>query len=131
MPFKAILKLAGNEFEVLNCNYNFRRDVDAKGNPSSGIYGGSVNVTIASTDDTSVIEAMINSQHKTLDGSIEFKKGDDDAKMKELEFKKGYIVQFSEGMDSVGTEAMTQNFTISAEEMKLGSAAHHNNWPKK
>jgi len=131
MAFKAILKLAGNEFEVINCNYTFRRDVDAKGNVSSGIYGGSVNVTIASTDDTSVIEAMINSQHKPIDGSIEFKKGDDDAKMKELEFKRGYIVQFSEGMDAIGTDAMTQNFTISAEEMKLGSAAHHNNWPKK
>ena len=51
--------------------------------------------------------------------------------LQELEFKKAYIVQFSEGMDAVGSEPMHQNFTISAEEMKLGSAAHHNNWPKK
>src|SRR5690349_5815992 len=122
MPYQAILKLAGNEFEVLNCDYNFHRDVDHKGRPSSGIYGGTVNVTIASTDDTSVIEAMINSPEKTFDGSIEFKKGDSDAaKLKELEFKTAYIVNFSEGLNAVGNENMVQSFTISAEEMKLGS----------
>ena len=132
MPYQAILKLAGNEFEVLNCDYNFHRDVDHKGRPSSGIYGGTVNVTIASTDDTSVIEAMINSPEKTFDGSIEFKKGDSDAaKLKELEFKTAYIVNFSEGLNAVGNENMVQSFTISAEEMKLGSASHKNNWPKK
>ena len=131
MAFKAELKLGGNTFEIINCNYNFHRDVDAKGNVSSPVYGGTVSLTIASTDDTSVLEAMINSQHKPFDGTITFYKGDDEATMKELSFKKGYIIQFSEGMDSVGSQSMVQSFTISAEEVKLGSAEHKNNWPKK
>ena len=64
------------------------------------------------------------------DGIITFKKSDEDATMKELEFKKAYIVHFSENLDANGEKPMYIKFTVSAEELTMGSATHENRWPK-
>lgn len=94
MSFNAKLKFGSKDnIDVLACDYSLRRDVDAKGRPASGVYGGTINLTVESTDDTSIIEAMVN-QYKPVDGSITFKKSDEDSKMKELTFEKGYVIAF-------------------------------------
>ena len=91
MAFKALCKIGSKEFDVISCDYAFRRDVDPKGRPASGLYGGTVNLTVESTDDTSIIESMVN-QYKPIDGTVTFQKGDEDAKMKEVTFEKAYVV---------------------------------------
>src|SRR5436190_11276870 len=101
MSFKAKLSLGGKDYDVLHSSYSFRRDVDSKGRPSSGIYGGTVEIQIESTDDTSILEAMVNNQYKAQQGTITFQKRDEDAKMKELTFEDGYVVNFSESLDVV------------------------------
>src|SRR3954464_3884722 len=116
MAFKARLKMGGmDNVEVITCNYALHRDVNEKGRPSSHVYGGTVDIVINSTDDTSIIEAMVNNQHKPIDGTVTFFKDDEDAKMKELSWEKGYVVRFSENFDTVGAKAMLINFTVSAE----------------
>ncbi|WP_304437833.1 type VI secretion system tube protein TssD, partial [Pedobacter sp. Leaf216] len=40
MAFKTRLNLGSKEFDVLQCSFSLNRDVDAKGRPSSGVYGG-------------------------------------------------------------------------------------------
>ena len=72
--FRASLELGGKEFDVLFSNYEFSRSTDSKGKPSSSITGGRVVVTIESTEDTSTIEAMLNSQFKPVEGKIIYKK---------------------------------------------------------
>jgi hypothetical protein len=129
MSFKAKLKIGGKDFDVLHCSYSFRRDVDAKGRPSSAIYGGTIQLEVESTDDTSVLESMINNVYKSQKGTITFQKREEDAKMKELSFEDGYIVQYSEALDAVGSNPMTINFVISARKVKIGSAEHENEWP--
>ena len=131
MSFKAKLTIGGKKFDVLHCSYSFRRDVDTKGRPSSSVYGGSVQLEIESTDDTSVLESMLNNIYKSISGSVTFQKRDKDAKMKELTFEDGYIVQYSEALDSVGSNPMTINFVISARKLKVGNAEHQNEWPDK
>ncbi|GAA4343152.1 type VI secretion system tube protein TssD [Flaviaesturariibacter amylovorans] len=131
MSFKAKLKMGGKEFDVLHCSYTFRRDVDAKGRPASSVYGGTVQLEVESTDDTSVLESMINNVYKSQKGTITFQKRDEDAKMKELSFEDGYIVQYSEALDSVGSNPMTINFIVSARTLKIGNAEHQNDWPDK
>ncbi|MCG8701184.1 MAG: type VI secretion system needle protein Hcp [Bacteroidales bacterium] len=128
--FRATLELGGKEFDVLYSEYTFSRDTDKKGKVSSNVYGGRVNVTIESTEDTSVIEAMLNSQFKSIEGKILYKKTDEDAKMKEIEFKNAYLVYYKEILDVTGEVPMTINFTVSAEEMSIGNAAIDNRWPK-
>lgn len=54
MAFKARLQFSGNEYDVLNADYSFTRDVDSKGRPSSSVYGGTINVEVESTEDTSI-----------------------------------------------------------------------------
>src|SRR5664279_2830723 len=129
MAFKALCKIGSKEFDVISCDYAFRRDVDSKGRPSSGVYGGTVNLVVESTDDTSIIESMVN-QYKPVDGTVTFKKSDEDAKMKELSWTKGYVINFKESLDIVGSATMLIHFTVSAQEIKIGGADHKNDWPK-
>ena len=130
MAFNAKLKIGGKDgIDVIRCNYALHRDVDSKGRPASGVYGGTINLSVESTEDTSIIESMVN-QYKPVDGAITFKKGDEDAKMKELSWEKGYVIRFQEGIDITGAQPMLIDFTISAEKIKVGNAEHKNEWPK-
>lgn len=121
--------MGGSEFDVLFAEYVFSRDTDKKGKPSSNVHGGRVTVEIESTEDTSVIESMVNSQFKTVEGKIIFKKSDEDAKMKEVEFKNAYLVYYKETMDVADDQPMKIRFTVSAEEIVIGNAAIDNRWP--
>ena len=85
MAFRASLELNNKEFDVLYSNYEFSRNTDPKGMPSSSVLGGRVKATIESTEDTSVIEAMLNSPFKPVEGKIIYKKTEEDAKMKEIQ----------------------------------------------
>jgi hypothetical protein len=129
MAFKARLNFSGKEYDVLNCSYALNRDVDSKGRPSSGVYGGTIDIEIESTEDTSIVESMVNNQYKPITGSLLVKKSEEDAKMKELTFEDGYIVKYSEGLSIIGDTPMTYKFTISARKLKLGNAEHVNDWP--
>ncbi|CAA0156870.1 type VI secretion system tube protein TssD [Tenacibaculum maritimum] len=128
--FRATFTLAGKEFDVLYSNYEFSRNTDTKGKPSSNILGGRVEVTFESTEDTSVIEAMLNSQFKPVEGKITYKKTEEDAKMKEIEFKNAYVVYFKETLDVNNEVPMTSRVVFSAEEITVGNAALHNRWPR-
>ncbi len=127
--FRATLELGGKEFDVLYSKYEFSRNTDSKGKPSSNILGGRVAVTIESTEDTSVIEAMLNSQFKSVEGKIVYKKTEEDAKMKEIEFRNAYIVYYKEMLDVNNEVPMQLSVTFSAEEIIVGNATLNNRWP--
>lgn len=129
MAFRATLNFGGKEFDVLDCKYDIHRDVDIKGRPSSNLYGGNITVHVESTEDTSILEQMVN-QFKPNSGSVIFKKGDEEAKMKELEWENGYIKDFQEDIDIDGSRPMTITFTVSAQIIKIGGANFEQNWPK-
>ena len=128
MPFKATLKIGSKEYDVLKCDYELTRDVDTKGRPSSGVYGGTVNLSVESTDDTSIVESLVN-QFKPVDGKVTFKKSDEDAKLKELTWEKGYFIKFKEFFNISGNQPMLIDFTVSAQVIKIGNAEHKNDWP--
>jgi hypothetical protein len=71
---------------------------------------------------------MVN-QYKPVDGTITFKKSEEDAKMKELTWEKGYVIAFQESIDVKGSKPMQIDFTISAQKIKIGNAEHKNEWP--
>jgi hypothetical protein len=129
MAFNAKLNMAGKEYDVLSCSYSLNRDVDAKGRPASGVYGGTIDVEVESTEDTSIVEAMVNNQFKPIAGKVLIKKSEEDAKMKEVTFEDAYIVKYSEGLNVIGADPMKLRFTISARKLKLGNAEHVNDWP--
>ena len=128
--FRATLELGGKEYDVLYSNYEFSRSTDSKGEPSSSISGGRVSVTVESTDDTTAIEAMLNSQFKAVEGKIVYKKTEEDAKMKEIAFKNAYIVHYKETLDVNNETPMTIAMTFSAENITVGNAELDNRWPR-
>uniref|UniRef100_F4C6C4 Type VI secretion system needle protein Hcp n=1 Tax=Sphingobacterium sp. (strain 21) TaxID=743722 RepID=F4C6C4_SPHS2 len=130
MSFKATLSFSGKDYDVLHCSYSLYRDVDMKGRPTSGVYGGRIEVEVESNDDTSIIEKMVNNQFKPVDGTLTIKKRDEDAKMKEISFKEAYIVNYSESIHAYSDSPMTLQFQLSAKQIKIGNADHENDWPK-
>ena len=128
--FRATLEMGGKEYDVLYSNYEFSRSTYSKGRPSSSISGGRVSVTVESTEDTTALESMVNSQFKPIDGKIVYKKTDEDAKMKEIEFKNAYIVHYKETLDTTNEVPMTIAMTFSAESITVGNAELDNRWPR-
>lgn len=129
MAFRAKLNFEGKEYDVLDCNYSFRRDIDLKGRPSSNVYGGNIYVTVESTDDTKILAQMEN-QFKPHGGTVTFNKGDEEAKLKELKWENGYTIKYEEELDVVGREPMKINFVVSAEKISVEGAEVDHKWPK-
>ena len=128
--FRASFEFGGNEYDVLYSNFEFSRNTDSKGKPSSNVLGGRVHLVIESTEDTTVIESMLNGQFKPVEGKIVFKKTDEDAKMKEVTFKNAYVVNYKETLDVTNDVPMRIDVTFSAEEISVGDAIIDNRWPK-
>ncbi len=130
MSFKTRLTLGGKEFDVVNCKFSLHRDVDSKGRPASSVYGGTIHLEVESTEDTSVIESMINNQYKAISGKITFKKGDEDSTMKELKFEDAYIIQYNEGISVADNTPMTLGFVLSSRVLEIQNARLENDWPR-
>jgi hypothetical protein len=128
MSFKATFKVDGEEYRVLNCRYSLHQEVDKTGRPSSTTRTGTIDLTIESTDDTSLFEWMCDS-YMRKDATIVFNKRDEDSKMKELEITEAYMVMYEEAFDDSGTGAMTESFSLSARGIKMGNGEHENEWP--
>lgn len=62
---------------------------------------------------------MIN-QFKFYFGSIVFKKGDEEVKMKEFIWENGYIIEFIENIDIVGLQLMIIIFVVLVQVIKIG-----------
>ncbi|MCC9020610.1 type VI secretion system tube protein TssD [Flavobacterium lipolyticum] len=130
MAFKSILEFEGNEYQVLFSKVDMLRHTDGKGAVSSEIKGGRLNLRVKSTDNTTVIEQAVNSQHKPVSGKVKFFKADSEQVMKELTFENAFIVFFSEQLDALAETPMTTEITFSAERITLGNATLDNNWAK-
>ena len=128
--FRASFEFGGNEYDVLYSNFEFSRNTDSKGKPSSNVLGGRVHLVIESTEDTTVIESMLNGQFKPVEGKIVCKKTDEDAKMKEVTLKNAYVVNYKETLDVTNDVPMRIDVTFSAEEISVGDAILDNRWPK-
>ena len=127
MSFKAILKVGGNEYNVLNCAYELNQETDATGRPSSVTRGGKINLVVESTADTSLSDWMFNNFERR-DGSIVFLKRDTEATSKELKFTEAYMVSYREAFDSTGDNPMAEAFVISAKSIGVGNGEHMNEW---
>lgn len=128
MSFTAILKIGQDHLNVLACDFAFSQSVDSYGKPAAKPQGGIINVVIESTMDTSLFEWMI-ANHQTRSGIIVFKRRDVNSRMKELEFKDAYCVQYREVFMSTGETPMQIQLTLSAKELKMGTVTYQNPWP--
>ena len=127
MSFKAKFKAGNIEQNVLDCSYNLHQEVDQTGRPSSITRGGIINLVIESNEKTDLFEWMCNNFERK-DGSVVFLKRDSDATMKELKFKEGYLIGYSETFTSSTDSPMNITMKISAQEITVGNGTHKNEW---
>ena len=127
MSFKAKLKVAGKEYNVLSVSYALFQETDATGRPSTVTRGGKIDVIVESTGEADFFEWMTNSFERK-DGSIIFLKRDSEATLKELKFTEAYLVKHREHFDASGEKPLTESFTISARKLEMGTGAYENEW---
>lgn len=127
MSFKAKFKAGNIEQNILNCSYYLMQEIDATGRPASIIKGGLIQVTVEGNASTELFEWMCNSFERK-DGSVIYIKRDSDATLKELKFKEGYLINFSEAFSSTSSNPLNIVFTISAKEITCGNGTHTNEW---
>lgn len=127
MSFKARLKVAGKEYNALNVSYGLFQETDATGRPSTVTRGGKIDIIVEGTGATDLFEWMTNSFERK-DGSVVFYKRDTEATLKELKFTEAYLVKHKEKFDSTGDNPLTEQFTISARSISLGSGEYANEW---
>ena len=72
---------------------------------------------------------MINDQFRPFNGCVSYIRGDEESVMKDLEFNQAYFVYYEETLNITGKYPMNIRFTISAEELVMGTASQSNNWP--
>ncbi|MDJ1467189.1 type VI secretion system tube protein TssD [Cytophagaceae bacterium DM2B3-1] len=123
--FNATLQVEGGEYDVLSCNFSFGQATDDKGRPASNVKGGNLFIQIVTSDDTALLGWMIDPYKKT-NGSIVFKKIDEDSTLKEVKFEDAYCVGYSESFNSTSASAMTVSLNISARKIEVSGVAHEN-----
>lgn len=129
MAFKSKFNADGlpNELNILGCSYELQQEIDATGRPSSITRGGTITVTVESSNST-FFYAWMTDNFDRKNGTITYTKRDTDAKMKQIKFTEGYLVRYKETFDSTGTNPLTETFTISARELSMEESTHINEW---
>lgn len=114
--------------EVLYVRYDLNQQTDVEGQPTGTTRGGKIVVKVKSTDDgnTDLLEWMIDT-YMSKSGTISFPNRQG-GEMKQLTFKEGYVVAYSETYDSTNSLLQYEEFTISAKEIQVGNARHNNRW---
>lgn len=130
MAFKTVLKIGSKTWSIQNLSYAFRRDTDAKGKPSSSIYGGTVDLVLETTEDTTILESMLNSPTKALVVTMEISKATGEGTQKTITLTDCYVVGFSESISVFGGESMSYNVSFSARKIEVDKAVLENDWPK-
>src|SRR5579863_6780041 len=92
--FKAILTLSGKEYRLLSCDFSLGRATDTIGRPTSVWAGGSINMSVEATDDSSLMEWCVK-QADQKDGEISFQKMDGESSMIKMSWKHGYIISYN------------------------------------
>ncbi len=110
-------------------SYAFSRNTDHKGKPVSDTSGGTVNLALESTEETDMLETMLNKQDTPQEVTIDFQQSESTASMKKINLTEAFVVGFSESF-SDGSPMMYQ-ITLSAKKIDVGGKAIlENDWPK-
>ena len=111
---------------VLNVSYSLHRSVDSDGQPTSKVSIDGIYVRVKSLEDgnTEFFEWMC-SPFDYKDGKIVIRSNGN--LMKQLEFKRGYIISYKEKYDD-DEGVLIEEFEISPQEVKMGGASLKEVW---
>ena len=125
---RATVCLQGKDIEVISSHIEFNRKTDTKGRPVTNVIGGRITITIESTKETIILEAMINSPYKVISGKVTYYNTDDNSVFRVVEFKYAYIVYYKEVFNVDRKRQMYSTITFSADIIMIGNAYLSNQW---
>lgn len=128
MSFIAKFKVDDMEMNVLHCGFEFSKDIGATGKPTSIPKGGIVLLKLESNGATNLFDWMINPL-QIKSGIITFYRRDTMSKLKTVDFKDAYCINYYETFDHTGDNPMQLELTLSARELKINDSTFKNNWP--
>ncbi|EKT3967490.1 hypothetical protein NTJ12_002582 [Flavobacterium psychrophilum] len=127
MSFLSTLHIDGEEYNVLEFNIDFKQEKDTTGKPIGDAKGGTIKVIVEATQNSTFLSWMLNS-NLTKDGKIIFYRRDALSKMKELDFKKAFCINYQEQFTSTTDIPMKITLELIAKELTFGDAKFSNNW---
>jgi hypothetical protein len=127
MSFLSTLHIDGEEYNVLEFNIDFKQEKDTTGKPIGDAKGGAIKVIVEATQNSTFLSWMLNS-NLTKDGKIIFYRRDALSKMKELDFKKAFCINYQEQFTSTTDIPMKITLELIAKELTFGDAKFSNNW---
>lgn len=119
---KATVCLQGKDIEVISSHIEFNRKTDNKGRPVTNVIGGRITITVESTRETTILEAMVNSPFKAISGKVIY------YIFRVVEFKYAYIVYYKEIYNVDRKRQMYSTITFSADIIMIGDAYLSNQW---
>lgn len=112
---KATVCLQGKDIEVISSHIEFNRKTDNKGRPVTNVIGGRITITVESTRETTILEAMVNSPFKAISGKVIYYNTKDNSIFRVVEFKYAYIVYYKEVYNVDRKRQMYSTITFSAD----------------
>ncbi len=125
---RATVRLQGKDMDVISSHIEFNRKTDSKGRPVTNVIGGRITITIESTKETLVLEAMVNSPFKAISGKVVYYNTKDNSVFRIIEFKYAYIVHYKEVFNVDKNRQMYSTITLSADIIMIGDAYLNNQW---
>jgi len=130
MSFLAKLMLDGEEFNIIDFEYETHKNSDSNGMPSSKVQAGKMRLVIESNIKIDFYD-WATSNTATKDGEIIFYKRDNISSLKTIEFKKAYCLHSKEKFNGEDSKPLRTVLLISAKEMTIRGTTHVNNWPSR
>ncbi len=127
--FRGMLLLAGQEFPLVQCSYEFSQATSERGRVVAKVRSGLLVLHLDVPDGDQLL-TWANDPHKKLSGSVVFHQTDRPVVREELAFEDGFCVAYEENFSSGAAPEGAYRCTlhISAARLALGAVAKDNTW---
>ena len=130
MSFKAILKIDGKDYNLLDVQYNFRRYTDFSGYVTNIIRFEQIKFVITSPGNTFFLQWMFSATVQKS-GTISFYDDEDKVKkVKQLIFAGAFCINYKEVFHSISREPFKSFITLSAGGVKIEESIFRFPWFK-
>lgn len=119
--FRVTVQIRNKEIDILYSHIEFSRKVTT-------VIGGRVTFSIESTQDTDILEIMVNGQFKPISGRFTFYKIEDNSVFRIIEFRCAYIVFYKEVFNVDKRRPLFTTITLSSDVLVVGNAFLTNSW---
>ncbi|PKV50741.1 hypothetical protein ATE84_2807 [Aquimarina sp. MAR_2010_214] len=130
MSFLAKLNIDGEEFNVLECDFGIKQNMDETGRPSAKPKGGQIHLLIESNLKIDFFD-WATSGSAIKSGEIVFYRRDNVSSLKKAEFRDAYCVEYRERFNASDSEPLRVFLVLSAKELVMRGTTFTNNWPLK